>query len=67
MSKPRRTDNLHSEVPSTRVLDENDAARFAVAADKYVAANTSSAATAKAKLMKLGFIDSNGKPTKPYR
>jgi hypothetical protein len=61
-------DKKHSAaVQSTRVLDETDAAQFALAADRYVAVNTSSASAAKAKLMELGFIDSQGKPTKPYR
>ena len=51
----------------TRVLDEADAARFALAADAYVAANTTSQSAARKKLQELGFIDSSGKPTKHYR
>ena len=51
----------------TRVLDDRDAAEFAAAAKEYVTANTVSQSAARKKLRELGFIDSSGKPTKPYR
>ncbi len=62
MAKQRK-----SPARGTRVLDETDAAEFAVAAEKYVAANTVSQSAARKKLEELGFIDSSGKLTKRYR
>jgi hypothetical protein len=58
---------LTATLPSTSVIDMEDAKRFSAAADKYTAANTASQAVAKAKLEELGFIDKHGRPTKPYR
>jgi Fe2+ transport system protein FeoA len=49
------------------VLDDADAAEFAAAAKKYVAANTTSQSAAHRKLEELGFIDGAGKLTKNYR
>jgi hypothetical protein len=48
-------------------MDAGDAARFKVAAEIWVSANTASRATAREKLKELGFIDASGKPTKLYR
>lgn len=67
MSKFDKQKRFETTSPSTRVLDEADAARFAVAADAYVAEHTVSQSAARKKLRELGFIDAAGKPTKPYR
>jgi hypothetical protein len=58
-----------AKAPATgsRVMDAGDAARFKVAAEIWVSANTASRATAREKLKELGFIDASGKPTKLYR
>lgn len=64
---PKAKTQYSAALPSTGIVDEADAARFLVAADQYVAENTSSREAAKAKLVELGLIDRDGKPTKPYR
>ena len=67
MTDPTGSKSVLAKAPSFRLLDEEDAARFVVAAEKYDAANTVSKEVATAKLRELGFIDELGKPTKPYR
>jgi hypothetical protein len=67
MGRSGKDKRLESTAPSTRVLDDADAAVFTVAAEEYVEANTVSRSTARKKLQELGLIDSSGKPTKHYR
>lgn len=67
MTDSTASKNVISKVPVFRVIDENDAVRFAIAADKSDAANTASPELARARLMELGFIDEHGQPKKPYR
>jgi len=67
MAKQRKATQGKSTARGSRVLDEADAAEFAMAAKEYVAANTVSQSVARKKLQELGFVDSSGKPTKHYR
>ncbi|KAB2940062.1 MAG: hypothetical protein K8F92_07990 [Hyphomicrobium sp.] len=65
MTKKKRESRVADT--GSRIIDAEDTARFKVAADAWVAANTASEDTARRKLKELGFIDSRGKPTKNYR
>ena len=66
MARNDKSSKAGTNERGSRVLDGQDAGRFSHAADKYVAANTASQSTARATLRDLGFINSSGKPKKPY-
>ena len=51
----------------SRFIDEQDAREFAVSAKIFLAGATASKATAIAKLIELGIIESDGKLGKNYR
>lgn len=56
-----------SQPSGSRVFDQQDADAFAVALDRYTAANTASVEAARKKLQELGIFEADGRLTEDYR